>query len=370
MVMWERGVVTAMVSVREGVQIVAVQEVSADNGTSLALHYTEGGGLLVPGDEVLLNVTAVRLGLGTGGYHFVTAVLNRPLPQDDAKPAGHMMKLNYTPLQRVTCSVEEQTSPYHELFMEPHRLEGMPVLIGELHSMLPVALCWLRYRMEAAAYKPKIAYIMTDGGALPLAWSEHVAVLEGLGWLHTTITYGQAYGGKLEAVNKFSALLAAKHGAQADLCIVTMGPGIRGTGTRYGYSGLEVGELVNAVHVLGGTPIVIPRISFSDSRTRHYGISHHTRTALQLAARCQAILPFPGFAEAEQAVIERQAAEDGLYEQHRIVPVPGITAERVGAALALYPAKITSMGRGLEEDPVFMKAVCAAAEFAWNAHIR
>ncbi|MFC5447999.1 DUF3866 family protein [Paenibacillus aestuarii] len=369
MVIWEQGVVTAVVAVRVGVQIVSVQEASTGSGTSLALHYTECGEL-VPGDEVLLNVSAVRLGLGTGGYHFVAAVLNRPLAQADAKPAGHMMKLNYTPLQRVACSVEEQTSPYHELFLEHQSLEGMPVLLGELHSMLPAALCWLRYRMGKEADKLRIAYIMTDGGALPLVWSEHVAVLERLGWLHTTITYGQAYGGKLEAVNKFSALLAAKHAAQADLCIVTMGPGIRGTGTRYGYSGLEVGELVNAVHALEGMPIVMPRISFGDIRPRHYGISHHTRTALKLAARCQAILPLPCLAKAEQAVLERQVAEEGLYAQHRIVPVSGITMERVQAALRLYPVKITSMGRGMEEDPAFMKAICAAAEFAWNAHIR
>ncbi len=106
------------------------------------------------------------------------------------------------------------------------------------------------------AQKPelRIAYIMSDGGALPLAYSRHVAILKQLSWLSGTVTYGQAYGGDLETMNKFTACIAARHILKADLIIACMGPGIAGTGTPLGHTGIEVGELINCVHQLGGKP--------------------------------------------------------------------------------------------------------------------
>ena len=60
-----------------------------------------------------------------------------------------------------------------------------------------------------------------------------------------------------------------------------MGPGIAGTGTKYGFTGIEQGPILDAVHKLGGLPIAIPRISFADQRERHKGISHHSITVFK-----------------------------------------------------------------------------------------
>lgn len=361
MIMREKGTVVEVVSVREGCQIVTVLMPSGEQ--ALAVHYTDFSPLLALGDVVDLNVTAMKLGLGSGGFHIVISAADQKMDNQSTSSSskGHIMKLKYTPIQRSVLAIEEPDSSYHSLFQSELNLEGMPVLLGELHSMLPVVMSWLHYRMK----QMEVAYIMTDGGALPLAWSEHVAVLEGMGWLRTSITYGQAYGGKLEAVNKFTALLAAKHAAKADLCLVTMGPGIVGTNTRYGFSGIEIGELVNAVHALGGVPIIIPRISFGDQRERHQGISHHTLTALQLAARCPAVVPLPLLEAMENTIIQSQARE---LQPHRLIFMPIISADEIAEAFESYPLPITSMGRGLTEDPAFYQAICAAVDCACQLH--
>lgn len=361
MMMQEKGTVVEVASVREGFQIVTVLMPSGELAD--AVHYIDSSPLLAPGDVVDLNVTAMELGLGSGGYHIVISVGSQRVEKQSthASSKGHIMKLKYTPLQRSVLAVEEPDSSYHSLFQNELNLEGMPVLLGELHSMLPVVMCWLHDRLKQVG----VAYIMTDGGALPLAWSEHAAILESMGWLKTSITYGQAYGGKLEAVNKFTALLAAKHAAKADICLVTMGPGIVGTNTRYGFSGIEMGELVNAVHALGGIPIIIPRISFADQRERHQGISHHTLTALQLAARCPAVIPLPLLGDQENAIIQAQSQKLQL---HRLMVMPNISAEEIAAAFERYPLPITSMGRGLAQDPAFYQAICAAADCACQLH--
>lgn len=363
----EEGTVRGIISVREGLQVVSV-EMQLSGEEKHAVHYTDISTLLHPGDSVLLNVTAEELSLGSGGYHIVLPwhLDNGQIPSASRPSKGHIMKLKYTPLQRSVLAIEEETSIFHAVFNGDKHLEGMPVLLGELHSMLPAAVCWLRYRelqKQVQPYKPSknIAYIMTDGGALPLAWSQHAAQLEDMRWLQSTITYGQAYGGKLEAVNKFSALIAAKHAAKADLCLVTMGPGIVGTGTRYGYSGIEIGELVNAVHALGGTPIVIPRLSFADERSRHRGISHHTLTALQLAARCPAVVPLPQLEDDAHAMIGEQAHS---LKRHRVKMMPFISIEEIAEAFSSYPQPITSMGRGLWQDPAYFQGVCAAVDCA------
>lgn len=361
-----------------------------------AIHYTDTLPQVEVGDRVLLNTTAVDLQLGTGGYHFVYAVLNRveeiPLSHREHKPQdGHMIKLRYTPQQRSVLAAEEQASPYHNMFTKQQSLDGIPVLIGELHSMLPIVLSWLHYLQlnqennddgtRPMGLSPRVVYIMSDGGALPLSFSNHVCTLRELGWLHGTITYGQAYGGELETMNKFTALIAARHIMQADIVIVTMGPGIAGTGTLLGHSGIEVGELVNAVGLLAGLPIVIPRISFADSRERHQGLSHHTLTSLFSIAMKSAILPLPLDMEPSyKSVLEQQLhsykrnTEDlsqfqpqSKPHQHHVEWIQGISIEAVRESLDLYRAPITSMGRGIDEDVCFFQGVCAAAQFAWDS---
>jgi hypothetical protein len=372
---WAKARVTGVVRSDDGLQEVTLQMESGE--TARGIHYTDSLAPLAEGDEVIVNSTAVELGLGTGGVHFVYRLVDGAGVLDQGKdysgvenvPRGHLMKLRYTPLQRAALSAEEEASPFHRLFLGRPTLEGMPVLIGDVHSMLPAAVAWLRHaEKKAQTVVPlRLAYIMSDGGALPIAFSRHAAELKRRGWLQGTVTYGHAYGGDLETVNKFTALLAARHALHADIAIAAMGPGIAGTGTPLGHSGLEVGELVNAVASLGGVPIVMPRVSFAEPRERHRGVSHHTLGALATAAFAQARLPLPAeLAPEARALIERQLRRYSIAAKHDVLWQAEPSLAEVAACIKAVPFPITTMGRSFREDPCFFLAVCAAAQAAWN----
>src|SRR3954468_20495561 len=58
-----------------------------------------------PGDDVVVNVAAVELGLGSGGYDVVHVNLTRGL-RHEGEQGAHVMKLNYTSLQHAVHPVE------------------------------------------------------------------------------------------------------------------------------------------------------------------------------------------------------------------------------------------------------------------------
>ena len=303
-----------------------------------ALGYRELVGDGQPGMEVILNTTAVDLGLGTGGYHFVMAVDSSPDPVPD-RP-GHIMKLRYTPCQLPVLSVEEEDSPHHHEFTTWRTLEDMPVVVGTLHSMLaPVVTV-----IKGGAPKTRIAYIMTDGAALPLAFSRTVRELQERGDLAATITYGHAWGGDYEAINVFSALIAAKYVAKADVAVVLMGPGVVGTGTLLGTTALEQAAIIDAVSLLEGRPIAIPRMSWADPRERHRGMSHHTLTALGRLTHHRCELALPQLPEPQLTQLKAQVAEADLDRLHRLHWVD-VTEPMV--RLRQSELTFSTMGRGL-----------------------
>lgn len=365
----------------------AVQEllVRMDDGSLCkALLYTDTLPPAASGDRLLLNVTAETLRLGSGGYHYVVQVEGKQLagdsqPQSEradaaTAAAGHIMKLRYTPLQRSVLAVEEAASPHHGLFVEEQSLGGMPVLIGELHSMLPVAAVWLGERAltgrRDAPPPPRVAYVMSDGGALPLAYSVHAHTLRERGYIAASVAYGHAYGGDSEAVNKFTALLAAKHVHHAQIAIACMGPGIVGTGTALGHSGMELSELIHAVHLLGGTPVVMPRISFADSRARHRGVSHHLLTQLARYTLAPAHVPLPAdqLAADELQWLDSQMAAHRIGDKHAVQRIARVGADDVARCLANYPRAVRTMGRGQADDPAFFVSVACAAEHAYRLY--
>jgi len=377
MIHWQTGRVIERIAERSGMQEVRIE--LAGSTVERALHDTTVQRPLREGDLVLLNTTAVRLGLGSGGYHFVHAILPEEATdvsssrrggsrtRKRAGPEGHMMKLKYTSLQRAVLAAEEPASPYHEIFHRHQSIDGVPVLIGELHSMLPIAAAWLRCRQPVL----RIAYVMSDGGALPISFSRHSAALRQLNWLCGTVTYGQAYGGDLETMNKYTALIAARHILHADVIIACMGPGIAGTGTPLGHTGTEAGELVNAVHMLGGIPIMMARVSGADHRPRHYGLSHHLLNNLRYVAACPAHLPLSSsMSEDLCEVIRFQLQAAAVPERHQIHWLARPTADELMEALSAYPLVVTTMGRTLSEDPGFYLCVASAAEFALQGHGR
>src|SRR6476620_5359313 len=266
---WRRGRVTA--TGRTGRDTLELTVDVPDDGEMRALAYPSVVGVPQVDDEVLLNTTAWAQQLGTGGYAMVVAVPDR-LPPDPAGP-GHLVKGRYTPLQVSVQGVDEQETEHHATIAEADDLGGMPVVVADLHSALPAILIGLL----ATDPDLRVAYVMTDGAALPAAFSRTLDALAPS--LAGVITVGQAFGGDLEAVTVHTGLPAARHVLGADIAVVTQGPGNLGTGTPWGFSGVGAGEAVNAAAAVGGRPVAVLRMSTVDPRPRHRGVSHHSTTA-------------------------------------------------------------------------------------------
>jgi hypothetical protein len=308
--------------------------VRLDDG-SRAYALTQLTGPVGQDDQVVVNTTAVDRGLGTGGWHVVHWNLSRP-PFREQGP-GHLMKLRYTSVQVDTGAGEEDAPD------APDHLDGTPVVVAGLHSQVPVVAA----AIARDAPDARVAYVMTDGGALPIAMSDVVASLRARGLLCGTVTAGHAFGGDIEALNVPSGLALARHRLAADVIVVGMGPGVAGTGTRLGFTGLEVAPALDAAAWLGGRPIACLRCSDADGRGRHRGISHHSRTVLD-AVRSEVDVAAP-------------AEVEPLAERHRWhVVEPG----DVEALLAEHDLPVRTMGRGIDEDPVFFRASAAAGVLA------
>jgi hypothetical protein len=327
--------------------------VAADGASVRALAYPHLVGRPRVGDRVLLNTTALHQGLGTGGYAIVVALPDR-LPADQPL-SGHIVKSRYTPLQATVASADEQGSPYHELLRDASSVDGMPVVVADLHSALPAVLAGL-FSVSAAI---RAVYVMQDGGALPVWFSRTVAGLRSAGWLTATVTTGQSFGGDLEAVTVHSGLLAARHALSADVAVVAQGPGNLGTGTRWGFSGVAAGEAVNAAAALEGRPVATLRLSDADPRPRHQGVSHHSLTAYGRVALARADVVVP---ELDGEFGERVAAEAApLAARHTLVTV---SVDGLEAALHDCPVSLSTMGRGLADDLAYFLAAAAAGRHA------
>ncbi|MGG1443872.1 DUF3866 domain-containing protein [Brevibacillus laterosporus] len=346
---------------RRGLTEVVVQR--ADGKKQRAIYYGQNEDLRV-GQLVLLNVTATHLELGTGGTDFIMALEPFCNRQHSPLQYGHIMKMRYTPWQMAVDTLEEQASPYHGLFaQEELSLAGSFVLVAELHSMLP-ALC---IRLKELMPEARIVYIMTDHTALPISLSRHVHWLVSNKYVHATVTTGQAFGGDGECVNTVTGLLAAKHVYQADWIICTPGPGGVGTGTPYGFTGLQLADVLHHVDILGGVPFFLPRISFVDKRERHHGMSHHTTTLLRQFVLRPVILPIPLFEDERDSSIEKQVEQSSLSQKHIVLRQKAGT---VGEIDKLYKRhhleKLSSMGRNWEEDPTpFLTADTMAKTACW-----
>ncbi|PFG35580.1 uncharacterized protein DUF3866 [Flavimobilis soli] len=365
MINWRDGVVVSLGREWHGALETTVR--TPDGSELRALAYPALVGRPAEGDRVLLNTTALDRSLGTGGYALVTA-LPDALPQAPPQGPGHLVKARYTPLQTMVLGVDEQESEHHETLREADSLDGMPVVVADLHSALPAIVAGVR----AQAPDARIAYVMTDGGALPAWFSRTVAQMRDEDLIASCLTVGQAFGGDLEAVTVHSGLLAAKHVVGADVAVVAQGPGNLGTGTRWGFSGVVAGEVVNAVATLGGAPVASLRVSASDARSRHVGVSHHSTTAYGRVALAAADVVVPEFDETIEvpatlggpsglnALVDEQVTP--LAARHRLV------RRAAGAplleTLRRSPVRMSSMGRNLDADPTPFLAVAAAGEHA------
>lgn len=309
-----------------------LQRVLVDGEKAYAL--TEQIGTVAVGDEVVVNTTAVDLGLGTGGWHVVHWNLARS--SWSTPGPGHIMKVRYTSLQSDTGAAEEHLDPGTDL-------GGVPVVACSLHSQVPIVASVFLDRHPTA----RVAYVMTDGAALPMALSDLVVAMRSSGVIHTTITAGHAFGGDHEAVSVPSALAIAVNVEHADLVVVGMGPGVVGTDTALGTTAVEVAGILDATDALNGRPICCVRASGVDRRPRHRGASHHVETILRLTRTRAEVAVVPG------AELDR--------DDHDITVVdPG----DVPASLAARGLHVTSMGRGPDDDPLFYASAGAAGALA------
>lgn len=325
-----------------------------ENTKHKCINYNFLTGNIQISDKVLLNTTAIELKLGTGGFHFVVANLSNPTINN--LELGHIMKLKYTPIQMNCMAVEAQESQYHNIFNEVESIEGMPVIVGSLHSILAPCSIYLK------SIRPdiKICYIMTEGGALPIYMSDIVKQLKTAGIIDKTITYGNAFGGDYECINIYTALIAAKEIAKADIIIVCMGPGIVGTDTKLGFSGVEQSSIADAVNKLKGYPTVIPRISFSDERVRHFGISHHSITVLKHLCCTRTNIALPIIKnDKHMKYIQEQIVDQNIDSLHNIYYVDSKEIEEV---LTKNTSYLKKMGKSFEEDKDYFISCAAAAK--------
>jgi hypothetical protein len=356
---WRKGTVDSVVRDWPG----AVElEVSIDGGPAerralRALAYPALVGRPEPGDTVLLNTTALDLGLGTGGYAMVIAVPDR-LPPDPTGP-GHLVKARYTPLQATVLGADEQGSPHHETLRDADSLAGLPVIVADLHSALPPILAGLLADRPAA----RVVYVMPDGGTLPAWFSMSAARLKDAGALAATVTVGQAFGGDLEAVTLHTGLLTARLVLGADVVVVAQGPGNLGTGTRWGFSGVAAGEAINAAAVLSGRPVAALRVSDGDARDRHQGVSHHSLTAYGRVALARAHVVVPDLPGPLGDRVAAQAAP--LADRHELVRVgvDGLT-DVLRTAEKDWGVRLSTMGRRLDEDLAYFLTAAAAGRHA------
>lgn len=341
------GKVLRLLEERPGLQRV---EVDIGDGPERAYVLPQLTGTVAVGDRVVVNTTAVELGLGTGGWHVVHWNLERDAWSE--RGPGHIIKGRYTSFQADVGSTEEHATDLSEI----ESIDRMPVVAAPLHSQLPAVAVAFKDR----APKARLAYVMTDGAGLPLALSDLVAALRARNLVDATVTCGNAFGGDYEAVSIFSALVVARHAAHADASVVAMGPGIVGTNTRLGFSGMEVGSILDAAVALGGQPIACLRISFADPRIRHAGLSHHSATALRVACRERAVVAVPRLTDPEATRL-RADLDARIGDRHELVDVK---SPDVLSLFALHGLDVESMGRPAEADPALFLAGGAAGALA------
>jgi hypothetical protein len=290
-------------------------------------------GAAQPGDEVIVNVEAVELGLGSGGFDVVHANLTRGL-DGQGTPRAHVMKLNYTSLQHAVLPVEEGDAQD-----TPAALAlplGKPAGIFALHGQL-APLAWSFAR--ATGGKGRLGYVQTAGGALPGGHSCVVRELRDDGLLAEHLTAGPAFGGA--DGDSITTAAALHHGLTAlgwDAAAIGPGPGILGSGSALGHGGLHALDSAHTALALGCPALLVPRMSSTDLRARHRGLSHHTRTVLELL-----------LAPVVVAIPDGEEPGDERHDWR------AFATDLDGYAASGLPTR--SMGR---EDPLFFAAALAA----------
>jgi hypothetical protein len=317
-----RGRVTAVVSRAEGLARIEVDGVPC-------VAYPRLTGPVVLGDDVIVNVQARELELGSGGFDVLYANMTRGL-ELAADAGAHVMKLPYTPVQAAVVHAEEG----HEL---PETLEALPVVCCSLHSQLAPVCAGIGGGV-------RVAYVQVPGGALPVSLSDTVRALRVHELLATSVAVDACVDADVQCVSVASALLwCAAEGIEMVVCGI--GPGIVGTGSSYGHGGVAAAAAANTAVALGGVAVLTVRASHADQRERHLGVSHHVRDLLRLAPD-GAVAAWPHGVEAPDWLRPREEVDVSGWRE------------------ACEGLPLSHMGRGTEEDELFFTAAFAAGRLA------
>lgn len=293
------------------------------------------------GDEVIVNVEARELGLGSGGFDVVHVNLTRGL-DGKGMPGAHVMKLNYTSMQHAVIPAEGR---------ELRIPLGRPVGVFQLHGQLaPVA-----WALAQARPSVRVGYVQTAGGALPGGISDTVRQLLHRGLLAGHTTAGPAYGGGQEAITTAGAIHDGLAAEDWDVALVGPGPGILGSGSALGHGGIVALDSAHAALALGCPTVLTARMSSGDPRERHRGLSHHTRTVLELLLR-PVTLPVPPGVRLFGELDGIGPALDAARARGHAVVEADVDVE--GYRASGLPTR--TMGRTLDEDRLFFAAALAA----------
>jgi hypothetical protein len=329
-----RGRIASVESADDRIARVTV-ELEAGGGTRPAVAYPRLTGRVATGDEVVVNVEAADLGLGSGGFDVVHCNLTRGLGGEGGE--GHVMKLNYTSLQHAVQPLEEG----HE---DAPPDEGIPVAVLALHGQLPCAA----FALSTLAPGVRAGYVQTPGGALPGELSDTVADMLDRDMLAGHVSAGPAHGAPGEAITVEGALDAGRR-LRWDCALAGPGPGILGSASALGHGGLAALANAHAAMALGSAVVLTPRLSSADTRDRHRGLSHHTETVLRMLLRPVRVPVPDGLSLPSGAALGRAVSRSG----HEGV---GIDVSGLCDAYLASGLPTGTMGRSFEEDRDFLLA--------------
>ena len=215
------------------------------------------------GDDVLVNVQARELALGSGGFDVLHANLTRGL-ELPAEAGAHVMKLPYTPIQFAVRHGEEDGT-----FRRP--LDGMPVVCCSLHSQV-APVC--------AALQGLLASPTSSSPGVPSSRFRLIRSLRAQGARRR----GHRSGACLTAIwtpSTSCPLLVWLRG-DSDVVVASIGPGIVGTGSRSDTAAWPPPRLRTPRRPSAARAVLALGISEGGPRERHRGVSHHTRAVVEL----------------------------------------------------------------------------------------
>ena len=321
---------------RPGLQRV---EVDLGDGPERAYVLTQLTGTVGAGDRVVVNTTAVELGLGTGGWH----VVHWNLARDELERAGarphHQGPVHEPPGRR-----RQHRGAPRRSWPRSSRSTGMPVVAAALHSQLPAVAVAVKERAPDA----RVAYVMTDGAGLAArALRPGRRPSRRASWSTPPSRAGTRSAATSRRCRSSRALAVARHVARADVAVVAMGPGHR----RHQHPARlqrawRSGRSSTPRSRSAGVPIAVPAGVVRGPAGAPPGLSHHSATALRLACRERVRVAGPVLGGDEEERLRAELVAAGIDRRHDLVEVGRPTCSPCSTRTGSHRLDGSAGGRG------------------------